>query len=103
MDVNICDNLADIFTKGLPRPLHEDLVKHIGVLHTKGECCEEVCAEGSVKGYGMFRNMDSGIELEHSRNISIYNKEFSDIECRVVKLSYDGIQHISEHVHNLHL
>jgi hypothetical protein len=30
--VNTCDNLADIFTKGLPRMLHEDLTKRIGVL-----------------------------------------------------------------------
>lgn len=31
-----CDNLADIFTKGLKRPLHEDLTYRIGVIPKQG-------------------------------------------------------------------
>ena len=30
------ENLADIFTKGLPRPLHEDLTTGIGVISDQG-------------------------------------------------------------------
>ena len=31
------ENLADVFTKGLPRPLHEDLTMGIGVISDQGE------------------------------------------------------------------
>jgi len=30
------ENLADVFTKGLPRPLHEDLTTGIGVISDQG-------------------------------------------------------------------
>ena len=34
------ENLADIFTKGLPRPLHEDLTTGIGVISDQGGVLE---------------------------------------------------------------
>jgi hypothetical protein len=34
------ENLADIFTKGLPRPLHQDLTYGIGVLSNQGGVLE---------------------------------------------------------------
>ena len=36
--VNTCENLANLFTKGLPRELHEDLTYRLGVCPAKGEC-----------------------------------------------------------------
>jgi len=35
--VNTRDNLADLFTKGLARDLHEDLTYRIGVMSGQGE------------------------------------------------------------------
>lgn len=34
------ENLADVFTKGLPRPLHEDLTTGIGVISDQGGVLE---------------------------------------------------------------
>ena len=38
--VNTCDNLADLFTKGLARDLHEDLTYRIGVMSSQGGVLE---------------------------------------------------------------
>src|SRR6266571_6703383 len=38
--VNTHDNLANLFTKGLPRQKHEDLTYHIGVLSGQGGMLE---------------------------------------------------------------
>ena len=36
--IQTCENLADVFMKGLLKPLHEDLTTGIGVISNQGEC-----------------------------------------------------------------
>jgi hypothetical protein len=38
--IQTCENLVDVFTKGLPQPLHQDLTYGIGVLSNQGGVLE---------------------------------------------------------------